>query len=71
MGVYNTTIQVRLTRDEKAMLIRKMRDEGYHNLSVWVRKRLFDNALQMEQKVDEIYRYVLEQRSHDAGVEGD
>ncbi len=60
MAVKNRTIQIRLTKEEREIVKTKMGSDGYHNLSVWVRKRLLSNSLLMEQKVDEVYRFILE-----------
>ena len=59
MAIHNTTIQIRLTKNEKSRIVDRMREDGYHNISVWVRKRLLGNSLWMEQKIDEIHECVL------------
>ena len=40
--MYNRTIQIRLTEDEKAMIVNKMQADGYRNLSSWTRKQLLE-----------------------------
>ena len=65
MTVYNRTIQIRLTKDEKEMIVNRMRDEGYHNLSAWFRKRFSTNTFWMEQKINEIHHYIMDQNRED------
>ena len=48
-------------RSDSEMIVNKMRAEGYHNLSAWLRKKLLSSSLWMENKIDEIYRCVLDQ----------
>ena len=66
MTVYNRTIQIRLTKEEKEKILRTMGAEGHHNLSAWLRQKLLTDALWPEQKIDEVYRYVMEQKRNSA-----
>lgn len=59
--MYNRIIQIRLTEQEKKSIKNKMRIEGYHNLSAWIRQKLLSDARWMEQKIDVIYRFVVGQ----------
>ena len=59
MTVYNRTLQIRMTREEKDRILHRMRDEGVHNLSAWARKQLLEGSLRLEQKIDAIYRCVV------------
>ena len=59
MTVQNTTIQIRLTKDEKSRILDRMREDGYHNVSRWVRGRLLGSSLWMDQRIEEIHKCVL------------
>jgi len=65
MTVYNRTIQIRLTKEEKDRIVNRMRNEGHHNLSAWLRKKLLSSSLWMEEKVDVIHRYIVEQKKEE------
>ena len=65
MTVYNRTIQIRLTRDEKEQIVSKMKTEGFHNLSAWLRKKLLTNSLWMEHKIDEVHLYILDKKKEE------
>ena len=58
MTVYNRTIQIRLTQKEKSQIEERMKAEGFHNMSAWLRRKLLSNPVWMEQKIDEIHRCV-------------
>jgi len=40
LPIYNRTIQVRLSGEEKNMIIRRMISDGSHNMSEWIRGKL-------------------------------
>ena len=54
--------QIRLTDSEKKKIVEKMKSEGYHNLSAWLRKKLLGDNLWIDQKIDEIKK-IFGQRS--------
>ena len=61
-AVQNRTIQIRLREDEKEQILQKMRDDGFQNLSPWIREKLLKSSLEMEKKIDEMYQYINERK---------
>ena len=57
--IKNRTIQIRMTSEEKEQIMCSMREEGFNNLSAWIRNRLLDGSGKIEQKISEMYRLIL------------
>lgn len=71
MTVSNRTIQIRLTKDEKEKIKTRMSLDGSHNMSEWIRSRLLSSTIWPDQKIDEIYRFVIEMKREREMIEGD
>jgi len=68
MTVYNRIIQIRLSAEQKAKIKSRMEAEGYKNLSAWLRKKLLTNSLWIENKINDIHKYIMERkRKEDKG----
>lgn len=45
--------------------------DGSHNMSEWIRSRLLSSTIWPDQKIDEIYRFVIEMKREREMIEGD